>query len=74
MGYPDVGYDSFDYTGRFDYVAQDTTLCMAARKSLLRHYIDRINDTGWVPYPNNIVNEYNEKYHDLTGDGSFCVR
>lgn len=71
MGYPDVGYDSFDYTGRFDYVAQDTTLCMAARKSLLRHYIDRINDTGWVPYPNNIVNEYNEKYHDLTGDGSF---
>lgn len=71
MGYPDVGYDSFDYTGRFDYVAQDTTLCMAARKSLLRHYIDRINDTGWVPYPNNIVNEYNEKYHDLTEDGSF---
>lgn len=71
MGYPDVGYDSFDYTGRFDYVAQDTTLCMVARKSLLRHYIDRINDTGWVPYPNNIVNEYNEKYHDLTGDGSF---
>lgn len=71
MGYLDVGYDSFDYTGRFDYVAQDTTLCMVARKSLLRHYIDRINDTGWVPYPNNIVNEYNEKYHDLTGDGSF---
>lgn len=71
MGYPDVGYDSFDYTGRFDYVAQDTTLCMVARKSLLRHYIDRINDTGWIPYPDNIVNEYNEKYHDLTGDGSF---
>lgn len=71
MGYLDVGYDSFDYTGRFDYVAQDTTLCMVARKSLLRHYIDRINDTGWIPYPDNIVNEYNEKYHDLTGDGSF---
>lgn len=71
MGYPDVGYDSFDYTGRFDYVAQDTTLCMVARKSLLRHYIDRINDTGWIPYPDNIVNEYNEKYHDLTRDGSF---
>ena len=71
MGYPDVGHDFFDYTGRFDYVAQDTTLCMVARKSLLRHYIDRINDTGWIPYPDNIVNEYNEKYHDLTGDGSF---
>lgn len=71
MGYLDVGYDSFDYTGRFDYVAQDTTLCMVARKSLLRHYIDRINDTGWIPYPDNIVNEYNGKYHDLTGDGSF---
>lgn len=71
MEYPKEGYDPFDYTGRFDYVALDTTLCMVARKSLLRHYIDRINDTGWIPYPDNIVNEYNEKYHDLTGDGSF---
>ncbi len=71
MGYPEEGYDPFDYTGRFDYVARDTTLCKAARESLLRHYIDRINDTGWVPYPENIVNEYNEKYHNLTGDSSF---
>lgn len=71
MGYPDEGYDSFDYTGRFDYVARDTTLCEAAWETLLRHYIDRINDTGWVPYPDDVVNEYNEKYHDLTRDSSF---
>lgn len=66
MEYPDEGYDSFDYTGRFDYVALDTTLSKAARKSLLRHYIDRINDTGWVPYPDDVVDEYNEKYLNLT--------
>lgn len=71
MEYPKEGYDPFDYTGRFDYVVHDTTLCERAKRSLLRHYIDRINDTGWIPYPDNIVNEYNEKYHDLTGDGSF---
>lgn len=71
MEYPDEGYDSFDYTGRFDYVALDTTLSKAARKSLLRHYIDRINDTGWVPYPDDVVDEYNEKYLNLTSDSSF---
>ena len=38
---------------------------------MLRHYIDRINDTGWVPYSDDVVDEYNEKYLNLTGDGSF---
>lgn len=71
MEYPNEGYDPFDYTGRFDYVARDMTLCMAARKSLLRHYIDRINDTGWVPYQDDVVDEYNVKYLNLTGDSSF---
>lgn len=71
MEYPKEGYDPFDYTGRFDYVVHDTTLCERAKRSLLRHYIDRINDTGWVPYSDDVVDEYNEKYLNLTGDGSF---
>lgn len=71
MEYPKEGYDPFDYTGRFDYVVHDTTLCERAKRSLLRHYIDRINDTGWVPYSDDVVDEYNEKYFNLTGDGSF---
>ena len=71
MEYPKEGYDPFDYTGRFDYVVHDTTLCERAKRSLLRHYIDRINDTGWVPYSDDVVDEYNEKYRNLTGDGSF---
>lgn len=71
MEYPKEGYDPFDYTGRFDYVVHDTTLCERAKRSLLRHYIDRINDTGWVPYPDDVVDEYNEKYLNLTSDSSF---
>lgn len=71
MEYPKEGYDPFDYTGRFDYVVHDTTLCERAKRSLLRHYIDRINDTGWVPYSDDVVDEYNEKHLNLTGDGSF---
>ena len=71
MEYPDEGYDAFDFTGRFDYVAQDTSLCAAAIKALLPHYISRINNTGWTPYPSDVVNEYNEKYYRLTGDNSF---
>ena len=69
--YPDEGYDAFDFSGRFDYVAQDTSLCEAARKALLSHYISRINNTGWTLYPSKVVNEYNEKYFRLTGDSSF---
>lgn len=52
-------------------MVHDTTLCERAKRSLLRHYIDRINDTGWVPYSDDVVDEYNEKYLNLTGDGSF---
>ena len=71
MKYPDEGYDTFDFTGRFDYIAKDTSLCATARKALLSHYISRINNTGWTPYPSDVVNEYNEKYFHLSGDSSF---
>ena len=71
MEYPEEGYDAFDFTGRFDYAAQDTSLCATARKALLSHYINRINNTGWTPYPSDVVNEYNGKYFRLTGDSSF---
>ncbi len=71
MEYPNNDNDAFDFTGRFDYVTQDSTLCAAARKALLAHYISRINNTGWIPYPNNVVNEYNRKYYRQTGDSSF---
>lgn len=71
MEYPENGYDAFDFTGRFDYVARDTSLCGTARKALLQHYISRINNTGWTPYPHNVVNEYNREYYRLTGDSTF---
>ena len=71
MEYPEEGYDAFDFTGRFDYVAQDTYLCATARKALLPHYINRINNTGWTPYPSDVVNEYNGRYFRLTSDSSF---
>ena len=71
MEYPEDNYHAFDFTGRFDFITQDTSLCTAARKALLSHYISRINNTGWSPYPSDVVNEYNEKYFRLTGDSSF---
>lgn len=72
MDYPvSGGLEPMDFTGRFDYIAADTTLRPAARKALLRHYIERINRTGWTPYPYEVENEYNSRYLELTGDSSF---
>lgn len=67
-----AGYtDPLDYTGRFDIAAADTSLCSLARCSLLEYLIGKINDTGWTPYPDRTVRQYNSRYLSLTGDSTF---
>ena len=52
----------------FDLIAADSSLQTTARNIMLRETLYRIQDTGWTPYPPQLVASYEEKYQQITGD------
>lgn len=52
----------------FDLIAADSSLHTTARNIMLRETLYGIQNTGWTPYPPQLVAKYEEKYCQITGD------
>ena len=52
----------------FDLIAVDSSLQTTSRNIMLRETLYGIQNTGWTPYPPQLVAKYEEKYRQITGD------
>ncbi|MBR5491550.1 MAG: TlpA family protein disulfide reductase [Alistipes sp.] len=52
----------------FDLIAADSSLQTTTRNIMLRETLYGIQNTGWTPYPPQLVAKYEEKYRQITGD------
>lgn len=61
-------------TERFDTIAADTSLSPTVRKAILNDIMSLIeNGDYWKPYPTQVVQQYRDRYRQITGDSTFCI-